>query len=332
MPFIPDNERVILFDKENRQGNLLTVDDLKQLFDAGCQTTLLTNMKWDEFEPQLGRYNYGYLDERLERMRQSGMRCLLPIWERQNSNFPKDWYARTLRGGISEWEGRPEHLLSPWCAEAQFHALEVMELVKNHCQSDQVQVISSLSRFGESVMPQDARYYDPSARRSWRAAGLPHDTPDENFPGAAEWIRAAYVKMIAAQQAILTRQHNEAWFMFHVPKRGRVNCGVDWFEDYIGATLADNPSAVVNHITFTYFVGSYTGPYANLPQAIDHLRKDVGTIEWCGAEFCSGLRDGNGEKARAIGMRGVVVAPCHAYTKYQHLEPWMVEEIRKAAR
>jgi len=74
MPFIPDNERVILFDKENRQGNLLTVDDLKQLFDAGCQTTLLTNMKWDEFEPQLGRYNYGYLDERLERMRQSGMR------------------------------------------------------------------------------------------------------------------------------------------------------------------------------------------------------------------------------------------------------------------
>ena len=331
MTFIPADERLILFDMYNRRHDFLTVDELKQLYDAGCGTALITTMEWDYFETSPGVYDFGYIDHRLERVLASGMRALLPIWQVQNTNFPLSWYAQTAKGSIPEWDRHPEFILSPWNQDAQGHALEVMQLVIDHVKGLPVQVISSLSRFGESVMPADARYYDPSARASWKRAGLPHDTPDENLPGAAGWIKAAYTKMVTAQQRVLVPQYGEAWFGFHLPKTGRANCGVDWFEDYIAAIRAEHPDVAINHITYTYFVPSYSGPYANLPERVQHLR-DIGVKTWCGAEYCEGLRDGNGEKARAIGMRGLVVAPCHAYTHHYQLDPWMVEEIRKAAR
>ncbi|MFA6204297.1 MAG: beta-galactosidase [Gallionella sp.] len=332
MTFIPADERLILFDMYTRAMKFLTVDELKALKDAGLGTALITTMEWDKFEPSLGKYDYGYIDERLERVLSAGMRALLPIWQVQNSHFPLPWYAQTMGGSIPVWDRHPEYILSPWCNEAQLHALEVMQLVVDHVAGTNVQVISSLTRFGESVMPQDARHFDPWARQSWKAAGLPHNTPDENLPGAAAWIKKAYTSMILSQQAILTEQYREAWFGFHLPKAGRVNAGVDWFEDYIAAIRSTLGADIeINHITYTYFVPSYTGPYNNLPERVKHLR-DIGVQTWCGAEYCEGLRDGNGEKAREIGMRGLVVAPCHAYTNHYQLEPWMIEEIRKAAR
>jgi hypothetical protein len=333
MSFIPDDERLILFDMYNRRMQFVTVDELKQLRDVGMGTALMTTMEWDHFEPKMGEYDFAYLDFRLERIRQSGMRALLPIWQVHNTRFPLAWYAQTPGGSIPEWDRHPEFLLSPWNEDAQGHALEVMQLVKDYVTCDQVQVISSLSRFGESVMPQDARYFDPAAKRSWKAAGFPHDLPDQNMRGADAWIQAAYTRLIINQQRILTdTPWREAWFGFHFPKRGRPNCGVDWFEDYIAAIRAMVPDVKINHITYTYFVPAYDGSYTRLPETVQHMIHDVGTIEWCGAEYCEGLRDGNGERARAIGMRGLVVGPCHAYTNHYQLEPWMVEEIGKAAR
>jgi hypothetical protein len=321
--FIPDRERVILFDVATRGGALLPLDDLKAMRDVGVGTALASGLDWNKFEPRLEKYDFDYIRALIQRYEAAGMRVLLPIWERVHTGFPLAWYSQTAQGSIPSWALGPEYLLSPWNAEAQAYAQSVMRLVSDMFTSSRAQVISSVCRHGESVMPQDARYYDPAARASWKAAGLPGATPDQNLPGAAEWIRQAYVKMIAAQQAILAPHHGEAWFMFHLPKRGRVNCGVDWFEDYIAAL----PDGVrVNHITFTYFAN-----YPGLPEAIQHLRQ-IGNREWVGAEYCEGLRDGNGELARALGMRGVIVAPCHPFTRHDRLSPWMLDELRKAAR
>lgn len=323
MAFIPDTERLIYFDLPTREHKLLPVDDLKSLREAGIGTMLASGSDWSKFEQVMGKRDYTSLDETIARARSAGMRVLLPLWQFVSVNLPKHWYAQTITGSIPAGPAGPEYLLSPWNLEAQDYALSVMREIITHYRAADVQIIPSLSRHGESVMPVDARYYDPAARAAWKAAGLPHDTPDQNLPGGAEWIKAAYLRLVTHQQKLCSTQHNEAWFMLHLPKQGRVNCGCDWIEDYIRAL----PGVQVNHITFTYFAN-----YPGLPEKIARLRIVYDTREWVGAEYAEGLRDGNAEKARALNLRGCVIAPCHPFTTHTRVMPWMLAEIRKAAR
>jgi hypothetical protein len=325
MPFIPDTERVILFDVANRNNDYMSADELAAVRDCGVNTVLPHALDWDKFEKAPGAYNWAYLDNVLERL--NGFRILLPLWEHHTRCLPAEWYSCTRNGSVPERAGKPEWILSPWNEDAQDHILEVLYMVKRQYQSDSCQIVSINGRAGESVMPNDARHFDQAAVRAWKMAGLPHAMPDENLPGAKEWIKAAYTKMIVNQQRILTdTPWREAWFFFHMPKSGRINCGVDWFEDYIHAIRMDGKSTNVNHVTFTYFAD-----YRGLPETIQRLKLQRHVIEWVGAEYCQGLRLGNAEKARALGFRGVVCAPTHALQGNGVLQPWMLDELRKAA-
>jgi hypothetical protein len=176
-------------------------------------------------------------------------------------------------------------------------------------------------------MPQDPRYYDPAALASWKRTGAPDIHPNTSIKEGIEWLRKSYTAHIAAQQAILSQAHNEAWFTLHLPKSGRPNCGVDWFDDYIHAVNNINPSIVVNHITFTYFHAAYT----NLPKQVAHLQAQ-GVVEWVGSQYAEGIRDGNWVKAQKAGIRGLVCAPCHPLTNNKGLSDWMLDEIRKVTR
>jgi hypothetical protein len=199
--------------------------------------------------------------------------------------------------------------------DAQAHALEVMQLIKDRYTSDECQIIATPSRHGESVMPHDARYYDPEAEKSWKRY---------SSKNRGQWIKEAYTRLIVDQQRILIdTPWREAWFFFHLPKGDRINTGVQWFEDYINAL----PAGVnVNHITFTLF----DPKYIHIAPQLQHLRDTYNTREWVGAEYCEGLRDGNGNKARrALGLRGLLLGPTHQARGHDHIEPWMLDVIRK---
>jgi len=329
MPFVPDADRIIIFDLPTLRGPMMTLDELRRLKDMGVGTLLLTGADWNKFEPKLGQYNWDYLDELVRRVYEAEMRGLLPIWEKVNANFPRDWYSQTPGGSIPTNQSKPEHLISPWSKAGQAHALEVMAMVKDHYTTDQVQVISSLCRFGESVMPFDPRFYDPSALRSWTATGSKHIKPVSTLTECQDWLRAAYRQMIKNQQAILTNtQWREAWFMLHVPKMSRPCDGVEWIEDY----FRDLPDGVtINHITFTYFqhIPPKVEPWHH---KIEHFKQAYNYKAWVGAEFCNGLREGTAIKARELGMRGMILGPCHPFTNKNSIEPWMYQQIEKAAR
>lgn len=330
MPFIPDEERIIIFDLPTAAGPFMRVDELKRLKDIGVGTLLLTSMDWNKFEPKLGRYDYRCLDEVKKRLELSGMRGLLPLWEKCNTTFPRDWYSQNSAGSIPLDHGKPEYILSPWSEPGQAHALEVMKLVKDYCQSDTCQVISSICRFGESVMPYDPRFYDPSALASWTATGSKHIKPVAVLPECAEWMRTAYRKLIKGHQAVLTDSPwREAWFMLHIPKQGRPVNGVDWIDDY----FTDLPEGVtINHITFTYFKRVPQKSPEPFHAIIERLKREYNYKAWIGAEFCNGLREGTAIKARELGMRGLILGPCHPFTGKNSIEPWMYKEIEKAAR
>src|SRR5574343_234394 len=121
MSFIPDAERVILFDVPTRAGALLPIDDLRMMRDAGCQTLLLTGADWNKFEPKFNRFDFGYIDEFVSRVHSAGMRALLPLWEKVHTGFPLDWYGQTLQGSIPSAPFGPEYLISPWCGDAVEH-------------------------------------------------------------------------------------------------------------------------------------------------------------------------------------------------------------------
>ena len=178
-------------------------------------------------------------------------------------------------------------------------------------------------------MPQDPRFFDKSAVEAWKRTGQPDVHPNMTTEAGKAFLRQSYANLIASQQRILTNTPwKEAWFMLHMVKAGRPAAGVDWFDDYIRAVNNIDPSIVVNHITFTYF----HPVFINLPAQIAHLKNDMGTLPWVGSQYCEGLRDGNAVRARKAGFRGLICAPCHPTNGHRGLQPWMIEEIRKAAR
>jgi len=214
MSFIPDSERIILFDVPTRAGPKLSLDDMLALRDAGIGTMLANGSNWDQFEPKIGQYNWKYIDAILERGQRVGMRTLLPIWEKQSSIYPDEWYSKVGSGSHGSESGQREYLFSPWNKDAQAHALEVLKLVKNYAESSTCQVISNITRCGESVMPQDPRFYDAAAIASWKRTGEPDVHPNMTTKGGQEWLRKSYTQLIASQQAILANNPwHEAWFM-----------------------------------------------------------------------------------------------------------------------
>lgn len=308
MPFIRDHERIILFDLPNVAGDYLTPDDLRALRDAGIETVLRSGTEWDRYETFPGKYDSGYFSRIMDQYRQAGMKTILPLWVKQTTIYTDAWYQQGENHKVGEY------ILSPWNRAAQDHACEVIQRVKGEHGADDCLIVPTFSRYGESVVPNNANYCDPWAEKSWKEYGQKR---------RMDWLREAYVRLVADQQAICAdNPWKEAWFFFHLPKVKYPNCGVQWFDDYIRALPE---GTTVNHVTFNYFNARWEG----IAEQIADLRCKHNTSEWCGAEYCEGLRNGNAERARQADMRGLILAPVMPTGAPAKIEPWMLKEIRK---
>jgi len=313
MTFVTEDEFIILFDAPNHEGNCHSLDDLRLLASAGIRTAILTNQHMDR--PQA-------TEDTLNRYAKAGIKVLLPLWSMHSAKCLTDWYSRDTHGSIGWVGAQREYILSPWHLRAQEWLQEELRKWKAQYQSSTVQIVTPIIRDGESVMPQDPRCYDRAALASWHKINSA-TSPDMNDELCREWIKAEYTRMMVNLQRILVDSPwREIWTMFHLPKASRPACGVDWVEDYYKAFQELKPSAV-NHITFSYF------NFPKIERQIHNIQTRHNTIEWAGAEYCEGLRDGNGTRAINQGLRGMILSPLHYFTGHLQIKPWMIETISK---
>jgi len=166
MPFIHDSEYILLMDLPTASGKHLSAEDMIKLRRAGIATAWLYGLDWQEYnlDPRS-------LEDRIARVRDAGMKVIVPLWERHPNTFPQEYYSR-LATGLGEVSGRRrEQILAPWNEKAQRLYNDTLRDVKARYQAEDVQIVSIYCRAGESVMPAQARYHDEAAKADWERCG-----------------------------------------------------------------------------------------------------------------------------------------------------------------
>lgn len=341
MTFIKPEEVLIFMDIPQVNGQRVSIDDLKRLRDVGIQTAIWHGTDYDERKVR----GFAYIENYLDRMKQGGMKCIIPIWNKTGNNHPRYYYAHNSDGEIVAG------ILSPWEEEARNFvnnqlALSIALYADEHCL-----IISPQCRDGEYVMPQEPAF-DDAAIDDWNATGH-SGLPDITTQETRDWLKASYTQLFMIQQGILIEQPDrEIWFMLShrkaracrpdwdkVPDIGMWTddwhqihignhplgwaYGCEWIDAYLASWQTLKPNQI-NHISYNYF------PFG---QAYwDKIRYDHDTFgmqEWAGAEYGEGLRAGNGRLAIDHGLRGLFIGPTHPYTGHIGIEDWMLEEIKK---
>lgn len=316
--FIGDDEFIILMDTTQWDGHYLNVSELKTLRSIGVKTCLWIGPMWDEFErePLAKELNWEYFDDYMERMAAADMKCLVPLWMKQSMRYPAEWYVRRRAGYVFG-------TFSPWHKKAQARADLLMEMVRDRISSPTCQVISGQNHGGERVLLNEPAYLDQFALKDWQKE---HEgEPDHKTAEGAEWLRQAYLKLLVRQQKILVQsEHREIWFALSRYKAtvANISChGCEWIDDYIEAWQKLKPRSI-NHISFNYF------PYGSEYKPVLDEKEKYGINQFVGAEYCEGLRDGNGRKAIKQGLR-IICGPTHPYAKHDHLDKWMVDVMQQ---
>jgi hypothetical protein len=324
VPFLRDDEYIILLDVPRANGQMMTVDQLKAFADCGIRTALWSGTFWDNWEVKPSEYNWAYFDNHLKRMFSAGMKTIIPLWFMQSQNYQSSYYVMKQRTG-----GPRLGAFSPWCKEAQDLATISMTAIVDRYASDDVLFTVGQHQGNERVLYNAPAYYDANALADWQRE---HDgQPDHTTPEGAEWLRQSYIQLLNTYQAIFVKQpSHELWYALSRYKAtvpGYLCAGCNWIDDYLEDWIINlNPSAI-HHVNYNYF--PYGEAFYPIIQA-EHERH--GVLEWVGPEYCEGLRSGNGRLAAEHGHRGLILGPLHAYTGHNEIEPWMLDEVRKAMR
>ena len=316
--FLRDDEGAILMDCPLWTGRWYNDKELSAIRDAGIETMYWANPVWNSFTTDGRVFNWKYFNEYLERARRAGMKAVIPLWGEQSTVMPSSWYAH-------DQGGKPiRGLFSPWHREAQKLNLQYIQMLIDAYSSEDVLFVNGQGNGFERVLANSPAYFDPAALADWRRD---HDgDPDHTTPEGEEWLRCSYIRLLHDQMAQFVDQPGrELWYSLSRYKAitKTISCtGCEWIDDYLEDWQGLQPSRFV-HINFNYF------PYGDtIVPIIEAERQRWNVLEIVGAEYCEGLRDGNGQRAIERGYR-VIVGPCHTYTQHDRFEPWMADEIRR---
>lgn len=320
MPFLTDDEYIILMDSPNVRGRMFTDDELASFRDCGIRTAIWCDTRWDNWlADDFKTYHWEYFDDYLARLRKASIKAIIPLWHRQSDHYPDRYYivSTHLHRG----------LFSPWNPDAQELVNRSYTMIRDRYSADDCLIISAQCQGGERVLLNRPSLNDSFAQKSWAAWQKKRGDNQE------EWVKDTYIRLLLEQQRILTAgEHKEIWYMLSrhkafVPYATGHGCA--WIDDYLRAWKKLKPAGFY-HISFNFF------PYLPAEQkffdAIQKEQVQFKVQEIVGAEYCEGLRDGNGKKAVELGMRGLILHPCHPFTKHERVEPWMYDEIRKTMK
>lgn len=308
------------FDSIDLTVNHISDDDMRRLRDVGIQTTLPFDCKWGEFEPTRGAYNWRYYDEYVAKAERCGLKTLLfdathyPDW------FPDDWYVWDSNSQVHK------EALSPWCTEAQEACNEFTQRLIDRYTSDRCMVASAHLRCGETVLLNEAAFYDPHARASFKQIYGSDAEPVPMDPATEDWLEQSYIDMLVNHQQVLASQpEHEIWVMLHpaiANFAGLYGNGNKWIESILLNLKTQLEPVTINHIYYTWIQWQ---PYW---QMMTSWRARFDERVFGGAEYAEGLPITT-PHAIQQGLRGQILAPCYPGI-HDHVEPWMLDNIRVA--
>jgi len=322
MSFMQDDEYIILMDIAMKTGRMFVLDELKKFFDCGIRTVMWCGPFWDSYlSDDFQTFHPEYIDNYLNKVYKSGMKAIIPLWQKQSTKYTQDYYVRRKEGTVFG-------MLSPWNPEARRRNNELFVKVRDEYTSDNCIIVNGQAENGERVLLNSAAYYDDCAVKHWQQdhSGRPESLTETG----ANWLKKFYTDLLLEQQKLVMEgQHHEIWYMlarYKALKLIQNQHGCNWIDDYLATWKTLNP-VCINHINFNYF--NYG---ASWYPVIQKEMDDWGVHEWVGAEYCEGLRSGNGLQAVKNGLRGLILGPCHPFTNHETVEPWMLTEIKKTIK
>jgi hypothetical protein len=332
MGFLNDSEFFLLMDLESRldgergqdwHNNLevrspspIDEDAMKRLREAGIQTTIPFSMRWNEIEDKDGNWEWGAFDEYVERANRAGLKVLLQTASHYPDWFPDDWYVKTVK--------KIERVaLSPWCEEAMARNNDFSQRVIDRYNSDTVMVQSVQLRCGETLLLNEAAFYDEHALASYKKYAGSSEVPVPGEPYTEGWLRASYIKMVVDQQRVMASQkQREIWCMLHpvIADFGFYGNGCNWIYEILTSIKLSLSPVKINHIFYTWIQWPAFWP------AMQQLREAFQEDQFGGAEYAEGLKTTT-PAAIEQGLRGHILAPCYPGV-HDALEDWMLDAIK----
>lgn len=338
MPFLQDDEFFLLMDlatvgsynplavgdmNDMRRYNHIPLDGLKQLHDCGVRTTMPFQFIWKETEIRPGIFDWSYLDNYVNTAAKAGMKTILftttagyPDW------FPDDWFVRTSTpGGYKVNRG----VLSPWNLEAMQANNAMNKILMGRYSCKHCLVVSAQLTVGETVLLNEPAFYDPAAIRSYQEFSDTEELPNPSDNMTNTWLRESYLNMLVYQQSLLAKnEFKEIFVMLHpaIADMGFYGNGCNWISDILAELTRKIEGVKINHIYYTWI--QWTGYW----QKMNHWRQLFDENVFGGAEYAEGLPVTT-PTAIQNGLRGQIIAPCYPEI-HDHLEPWMLENIRNA--
>jgi hypothetical protein len=223
-------------------------------------------------------------------------------------------------------------ILSPWCVEAMEYSNNFYQLMASrYCKSGVALVANSWLTNGETMYMNEAAFYDDCALLSYQAfCGDPTAEPVPDDPTTEEWLKNSYIGTMMEQQRILynSGDHNEVFTFVHpaiAMMAGLYGNGCKFLPQYLRELRVTFPDAVINQIYYTWVQFQSLWPLMNA------LRGSFNTQVWGGAEYCTGTPTTT-PLAVQQGLRGQLIAPCHPWSGFNHIQGWMTDNIKRAMK
>ena len=306
-----------------REYGVLSLDDLKKLYDAGIRTCI-EYPEWNRIETAQGIYNFSSIEVILTKNRMAGMKTILavpgpflPAW------IPNEWRYRYSDGAYNTAS------VSCWNDEASDYQKQFFQKLIEMYKAPDVMFILSEHDTGESMMPSYA-FYDNSAKTSFKLRY--GDIIEMNFDNqeTKTWLEESIITHLLKMQKVFYPQFNEIWdahqWLIAQKNPASVNYAqpelLKAYRDVFGKDM----SLVL--LQYTYFDDSH--PSENVTY-VDMLKNTYNCEVIAEAMFCAGLPVTT-PKSIEKGFRGQIVCPTHPHVHQKHLDNNMINAISNSCR
>lgn len=283
--------------------HILTVEERTSLREVGVKTAH-EQPSWASIEPQQGQYNWGYLDNIIDRNRRAGLKSLIQVsgWRIPNW-IPIEWRPKALQG---TWH---DDMLSIWNEEAQSYNDNYYRLLYERYNSADIMWFFGEFQGGEGVIPPSQCWHDRAALDSYSDFVGTRAIPDMAVEETMAWLGESCLKHVLRKNAILQPRYNEVWSCLQrLMDRWSKAYGNFIHPELLIKYRELYPDGNIVLLQYTYFDGSHDLDCINF---VDHLVNISGADVIVEAMFCAGLPTTT-PKAIAKGFRGQIVHPANA--------------------
>lgn len=324
--FLHDDEFLICMchceDRANgyERLHILTIPERTALRNVGIQTAH-EQPSWASIEPQQGQYNWGYLDNIINRNREAGLKSLLQVsgW-RIPSWIPKDWRPRALQGTYHD------DMLSIWNEEAQRYNDAYFSLLYERYNSPDIMWFYGEFQGGEGVIPPSQCWHDEAAIQNYKSVFGSDAMPDMNNPDFLGWLGDACMKHLIRKNSIIQPRYNEVWSCLQrLMDRWSKAYGNFIHPELLKTYRKMWPNGNIVLLQYTYFDDAHDQDCIDFVDRLVEVSDCEVIVE---AMFCAGLPTTT-PKAIAKGFRGQIVHPANAM-EGEPFEQWMVDNIKNS--